>query len=287
MAKKTPPRKDGSKRAGLIAAGVTLVAYALIFPFHKLGHFTIGGTLAALAGWVVKTMATPLKGLDKNAQSREALSVTIIEDEYARGVVEKGVEMLDALKAERDALNEYVFTRRIDETRAGLDKVLRHIVEDPDKAHRIRRMNSYYLPTALKLLQGYRSAKQQGASYMAVSATREDVLTTLDQLNSALAQVLDNMLKDDLEDMDIEIDVFEQMLKSDGLLQDEVTAALAQSAQAAAAETPRARPTAPANSTSPASASARQLSQGTPVLKIPHTPAVPEISPANPNKTKV
>ena len=241
MAKKETRKKDNSKLAGAVAFGATLLLYAAIFPFNKLGHFIIGGGLAALAGWVVKTMATPMKGLDKNAKSKEALNVTIIEDEYARGVVEKGVAMLDALKAEKIAINEYVFTRRIDEIRQCLDKVLRCIIDDPDKAHRFRKMNSYYLPTAVKLLQGYRSAKGQGASYMAVSSTREDVLSTLDQLRDALAKVLDGMLKDDLEDMDIEIDVFERMLKSDGLQEDEVTESLRQSAHAAAKEVPVAK----------------------------------------------
>ena len=346
MARKTR-KKDNSKKAGLIAFGVTLLAYALIFPFNKLGHFIIGGGLAALAGWVVKTMATPMKGLDKNAKSKAALDVTIIEDEYARGVVEKGVEMLDALKTERDAINEYVFTRRINQTRESLDKVLRSIIDDPDKAHRIRKMNSYYLPTALKLLQGYRSAKGQGASYMAVSETREDVLATLDKLNEALSTVLDAMLKDDLEDMDIEIDVFERMLKSDGLHEDEVTEGLHQSAHAAAkeipmpqaptvtptvqrepakaaapkaapqpvrqpapAQVPAAQPAAPEHkpegvaldyevtheaavrtpvptlNVPAATASARQMQQGAPVLNVPDSPAAPDFADAYRNETQ-
>lgn len=332
MANKNNRSKNNGKKAGLIAAGVTLLAYALIFPFNKIGHFLIGGALSAIAGWVVKTMATPLKGLDKNAQTKSTLDVTIIEDEYARGVVETGVEMLDSLKAERIAINESVFSRRIDETRAALDKVLRQIIEDPDKAHRIRKMNSYYLPTAIKLLQGYRSAKQQGASYMTVSATREDVLSTLDQLNAALAQVLDNMLKDDLEDMDIEIDVFEQMLKSDGLKEDHVTRELRQSAHQAAKEipmgkSPTVKPTVPVqtkplqqtastvsrdaeykpeavtldyqapamhSSNTPvptlnvpgASASARQLAEGTPILHMPESPAAPDLSDAHQRTSK-
>ena len=259
MAKKTK-KKNNSKKAGLIAFGATLLAYALIFPFHKIGHFITGGLLAAAAGWVVKTMATPMKGLDKNAKSKAALDVTIIEDEYARGVVEKGVEMLDRFKTERDAVNEYVFTRRINEIRENLDKVLRQIIDDPDKAHRIRKMNSYYLPTALKLLEGYRSAKQQGASYMTVAQTREDVLSTLDQLSEALADVLDKMIQDDLEDMDIEIDVFERMLKSDGFAEDDVTESLRQSAHAAAKEIPMA---------APMTATAQQLQKGAPVLNMP------------------
>lgn len=283
MAKKSN-KKNNSKKAGLIAAGVTLLMYALLFPFHKLGHFMIGGALAAVAGWVVKTMATPMQGLDKNAKSKAAMDVTIIEDEYARGLVENGVQMLDALKAERDALNESVFTRRIDQTRANLDRVLRHIIDDPGKAHRIRKMNSYYLPTAIKLLQSYRSAKRQGASYMTIAQTREDVLATLDQLNDALVRLLDNMVKDDLEDLDIEIDVFEQMLKSDGLKEDEVTAQLRQSAHAAARETPVC--SAPSMTRPAASASARQMAEGTPVLHVPHSPAAPDYTAGSQHQSK-
>lgn len=320
MARKQTRKRDNSTKAGLIAFGVTLLAYALIFNLHKPLDFIIGGGLSALAAWVVKTMATPMKGLDKNAKAKEALDVTIIDDEYARGVVEKGVDMLDALKTERDAINEYVFTRRINETRENLDKVLRNIIEAPDKAHRIRRMNSYYLPTAIKLLQSYRSAKQQGTSFMTMSQTREDVLDTLDKLNEALATILDAMLKDDLEDMDIEIDVFERMLKSDGLQTDEVTQSLRQSAHEAAREIPMSqapsvKPTVPqaapaqapapqpaaAKETAPvsdapaatvpvlnvpATASARQLNEGTPVLHVPQAPAAPDYSPDLKTETK-
>ena len=349
MARKTK-QKDNSKKAGLIAFGGTLLVYALIFPFYKLSHFITGGLIAAAAGWVVKTMATPMKGLDKNAKSKAALDTAVIEDEYARGVVVKGVEMLDRFKAERDAINEYVFTRRINDIRANLDKVLRQIIDDPDKAHRIRKMNSYYLPTALKLLESYRSAKAQGASYMAVSNTREDVLSTLDQLSNALSQVLEAMIKDDLEDMDIEIDVFERMLKSDGLQEDELTEGMRESAHAAAKEIPMSKaptvqPTVPVekpaakpsqqpaaqpvekNAEQPAeapmaeaaqpehipegvtldyeaqtaqrektpvpylyvpaaTASARQLSEGTPVLRVPESPTAPDFSDAFQQDTK-
>lgn len=288
MAKKTSKKKDNSKKAGLIAFGATLIAYALLFPFHKLGHFLIGGGLAVLAGWVVKTMATPMQGLDKNARSKAAMDVTIIEDEYARGIVEKGVEMLDAFKAERNAINEYVFTRRIDELRENLDKALRNVIEEPDEARYLRKMNSYFLPTTLKLLQSYRSAKNQGASYMTISQTREDVLGMLDKLNEALRTTLDTMLQNDLEDMDIEIDVFDRMLKSDGLQEDEVTQSLRQSAHAAAkdipvSKAPTVKPTAsvqnqPAQQVPAGTASARQLQQGAPVLKVPDSPIAPDFS---------
>ena len=270
MARKTTKKKGNGTLAGLIAFGATLLLYALIFSLHKPSDFMLGGGLSLLAGWVVKTMATPLPGLDKNAKSKETLNVTIIEDEYARDMVEKGVAMLDAFKNQRDSIHESVFSRRIDELRKNLDQVLRNVIEDPDEARYLRKINSYYLPTTLKLLESYRSAKAQGASYTVIASTRENVLGMLDKLNEALTVTLDTMLKNDLEDMEIEIDVFDQMLKADGLTEDEVTAPLRQSAHAAAKEMPI--------TGQPATASARQLQQGAPVLNVPTPPAAPDFA---------
>ena len=269
MAKKTKKKGSGAL-AGMIAFGVTLLIYAMIFSFHKLSDFLLGGGLALLAGWVVKTMATPLPGLDKNAKSKEKLNVTIIEDEYARSMVEQGVAMLDAFRQQRDAIHESVFTRRIDELRKNLDQTLRNVIEEPDEARHLRKLNSYYLPTTLKLLESYRSAKSQGASYTVIAQTRENVLGMLDKLNEALAATLDTMLKNDLEDMEIEIDVFDQMLKADGLAEDEVTSPLRQSAQAAARDVPI--------TGQPATASTRQLQNGAPVLNVPTAPSAPDFT---------
>ncbi len=273
MAKTTTKKQSSGTLAGLVGFGATLLLYALIFSLHKPSDFLLGGGLSLLAGWIVKTMATPLQGLDKNAKSKEALNVTIIEDEQVRTMVEKGVEMLDAFKRQRDAVNESVFTRRIDELRKNLDKVLRNVIEQPEEARHLRKLNSYYLPTALKMLEGYRSAKAQGTSYMVISETRQNVLGMLDKLNEALAATLDTMLKNDLEDMEIEIDVFDQMLKADGLAEDDVTAPLRQSAHAAAKDMPI--------TGQPLSASARQLQQGAPVLNVPTASAAHDLPQSN------
>ena len=341
MAKKKNVRQDRSKLVGGVAFGGTLALYVLLFK-PGLAGLIIGGGLACMVGLIAKIMATPLKGLDKNAQSQEALQAAVIEDDYARSMVETGVEMLDALKAERNAINEYVFTRRLNDLRGNLDKLLRQVIDAPDQAHHLRKLNTYYFPTAVKLLQGYRTAKSQGASYMTMSATREDILSMLDKLIDATNKLQNTMLQNNLEDMDIEIDVFDRMLKSDGLAEDEVTSELRQSAHAAAKEIPMSKapevkptahapqatpkpvrqtvqPQAPVQQAAPvkpvqqpapehkpegvyldyqvqaketastpvpvlqvpaATASARQLQQGTPVLTMPDAPAAPDFADA-------
>lgn len=259
-------KKDNSLKAGLIAFGATLLGYAGIFGFHSLGGLLIGAGVSLVVGSVVKAMATPMKGLETSGGKAVKNIVTDeIEDEYARKIVEDGIANMNELRLARDAVNEYVFTRRINELSVNFRKLLEQVQKDPAKASRIRKMNTYYLPTAVKVLNNYRQAKADGLSYMQVSSTREEILEMLDQLLTATQQCYDTMIQDSLTDMDIELDVFEQMLKNDGMLENELTQDMKASAQAAA----KAAQAQPAAAEQPATASAQQLQQGAPVLKMP------------------
>ncbi len=294
MAKKSTKRRDG-KTAGLIAGGAAFLLYAATLGFHGPLSLMVGAGIAAVVGSIIKIMATPMKGLDKNAKARDEMAEAVIEDEYAREVVEAGVKMLDQLKAARDGINEYVFSRRIDELRAAFDQLLRAVIEDPDKAGRIRKFNTYYFPTALKMLGAYQQKKVKGTSYMAMSATREDILNMLDDLTAATKKLHGTMLQADLEEMDVEMDVFDRMLKSDGLTEDELVEDMRTAAHQAAKDipmskapgakpvaAPAAQPEAPQERTPapvlnvPMTASAAQLSEGTPVLEMPELPHAPD-----------
>ena len=95
MAKKTAPRKknrkDNSLKAGIIAFGATLLAYASLFKFHRLSDFLLGGGIALLVSSIVKAMATPMKGLDKTADAAPTLDTESVVDDYARELVESGI----------------------------------------------------------------------------------------------------------------------------------------------------------------------------------------------------
>ncbi len=268
MAKKNG-KKDKSLFAGAIAFGATLLGYASIFPFHRPIHFLIGGGLSLLVGLAVKTMSTPMKGLDKAKNAVPAVSAEDIPDEYARGIVQAGIENMNQLRQARDAVNEYVFTRRINALSVNFRKLLEAVEKDNGKAARLRKLNTYYLPTCIKLLNSYRDAKKQGTSYMQISSTREDILGTLDKLLEATQSMYDAMVKDDLTDMDVEIDVLEQMLKNDGMIENELTQGMKESAHAAARQSAAAPQSAPVET---ATATAQQLQQGAPILQMPDPP---------------
>lgn len=272
MAKATPgKKKDNSRKAGMIAFGATLLGIAGIFGFHSLSGLLIGAGVSLIVGSVVKIMATPLKGLETSGgKAVQSMATEDIQDEYARKIVSDGIANMNQLRLARDAVNEYVFTRRINDLSVNFRKLLEQVQKDPMKASRIRKLNTYYLPTAVKMLNRYRDAKVQGMSYQQISSTRNEILEMLDQLLEATQNCYDGMVQDQLADMDIELDVFEQMLKNDGMIDNDLTDDLKQSAQAAARDACD-KPVAQPRSQSAPTAAAQQLRQGAPVLNVPDT----------------
>lgn len=241
MARKHPykpsQKKDNSRRNGIIAFGVSLLAYAALFSFHKLSDFLLGGGIALLVATLIKTMTTPMKGLEAPSRS-DGIMPDQVQDEYARNTVIKGLELLEEIRTERDAINEYIFTRRLTELAEGYAELLNRVVADHDKATHLRKLNSYYLPTLVKLLQSYRDAKGQDTSYMEISATREDILKTIEQLISAVKTLKKKMVKSNLESIDIKIEVLEDILRADGYIEDKETGEMRRSAEEASARMP-------------------------------------------------
>ncbi|MBE5796857.1 MAG: hypothetical protein E7327_05690 [Clostridiales bacterium] len=237
-------KKDNSLRNAIITFGVSLLGYASLFRFHKLSDFLIGGGIALIAASLIKVMTTPLKGLNPTDHS-DQLDPENVEDEYARNTIVRGLELLSELRAERDAINEYVFTRRLNDLASSYAELLNKVVANHDKATHLRKLNSYYIPTAVKLLQSYREAKSAGTSYMEIQTTRDNILKSLDQLISATNTLRKKMLKSNLESIDIKVEVLEDILKADGYIEDEQTAAMRKSAESAARQIPLSQQTTP------------------------------------------
>ena len=283
MASKTSikkAKKDNSRRNAVITFCVVLLGYAAIFGLHKVSDFLLGGGISLLIAGLVKIMTTPMKGLEAPSTS-DGIVPEKMEDDYARSTVVTGLELLEELRKHRDSIGETAFTRRINDFAAAYGDLLNRVVADHDKASYLRKLNSYYLPTLNKLLQSYREAKGHGATYSDISATRDDLLKTLEQLLGAAKTLQQEMVKLNLETMDIKIEVLEDILRADGYIPDEAEEMMRTSAQEAAAQQAAAQqakkpapavtmePTSPILQNSSPTATARQMQQGAPVLQVP------------------
>ena len=234
MAKKPPERKkkDHSRRNGTLAGLITIFAYANIFGLTGFTSFVGCGLLALLIGSVVRVATAPMKGIEA-PRSSNAIRTDDVEDVYAKNMIATGLEHLEQLGRERNAINETIFTRRINEFIAVFRDMLNIVVKDYSKASSLRKMNTYYIPTIIKLLQSYREAKSQGTSYTEISPAREKLLKTLDELVQAGRNIKKSMIRTKLDRLNDTREVLEDMLRADGYIEDEETTELRESAEAA------------------------------------------------------
>lgn len=230
-------KKDNSNRNAILAFLFTLIALCNMFGMHKAGNFMICGLLSLLVAVIIKIATSPMKGIEAPTSST-GIIVDDVEDEYAKDMIATGMELLEQLARERDAISEHIFTRRINDFISVFRDMLNIVVKDYSKAPHLRKMNTYYIPTIIKLLHAYLDAKGQGASYMEINTTRDKLLKTLDQLVQAARNVKKSMIRSQLETLDIKRDVLDDMLVADGYIEDEEMAGLRQSAAAAARELP-------------------------------------------------
>ena len=222
---KKPDMKDQKKRkgrkAGIIAAGVTVVLYALLFPLYRVADFVICGLLALLAGKVIGAMGEGLDLTTHNKQDQKAQPKPVEElplsgNGEADAVIAKGQEMLHTIRAENDAITDEVLSGQMDELERLCVQIFTTVAEKPQKAPQIRKFMNYYLPTTLKMLASYRTMNDRGVSVTDMTEARATTIRGMGMVLTACQKQLDNLYKDTMLDVSTDIDVLEQMLKRDG-----------------------------------------------------------------------
>ena len=272
MSKSAKKNKKETKAviAGQIAFWVSFLG-VLCLPLPGFWRFVGGLAIGSGVKKLIETMATPLEGLHtENGERVKEEPVTQVgtpEDQRAKEVVANGLELLSQIAAERDAIDEYVMTRRLKDLDELVRKMLQTVVDDPNEVSRLRKFMGYYLPTTLKLLQSYRTMKSRGVSYSEMTATRENLIHALDMILQAAQKQLDAMYKDDMLDMSADVDVLEQMLHRDGYMESVLSESLKEANRQQDASVPYS--TRQADLHTSGTAAARQMAQGAPVLKMP------------------
>ena len=85
----------------------------------------------------------------------------------------------------------------------------------------MRKFMDYYLPTSLKLLNTYAELDRQGIEGENITESKRRTEQTMDTLVDAFENQLDRLFASDALDVSTDIDVMQNMLRADGLTEDE------------------------------------------------------------------
>lgn len=97
-------------------------------------------------------------------------------------------------------------------------KILDSLKEKPKKMKQVRKFVDYYLPFTLKILDQYDKVENQSLTSQESKEFMERVERMLGRVNTACEAQLNNMYDLDIIDTNADIKVFETMLKTDGLV---------------------------------------------------------------------
>ena len=141
--------------------------------------------------------------------------------------IDRMVEEMDKSIDEMKRLDEVIEDERLSEQIVHLEsvteKIVEYIIKHPKKKKTMGKFFDYYLPTTIKLLKSYEHMNDAGISGTNIDSTKEKVENMMDMALAAFDKQLDALYADEALDVSTDITVMQNMLKSEGLTEDDIT----------------------------------------------------------------
>ena len=211
-------KKNNNSKAFVISCltiGAVVVLFSLIFKLYRWQHYLIAAGVALLAGRIVYIMA---QGLDTSKQAPAQQPIPKTGNSAVDTLVDKGQEMMAQIRRENDLIPDAELSSQMDQLEDVANRIFRTVAEKPDKAPQIRRFMDYYMPTTLKMLEGYRKMDERQVKGQEAQATRAQIREAMSTVLKAFDKQLNALYQDDMLDLSTDIDVMETMLRQDGLI---------------------------------------------------------------------
>lgn len=188
-----------------ITAALVIIC-GLIFPLYRIWGILVSAAVC-LIGYLIA------KGIFKD----KVVQIEIAP-EYKTGVPEldKSLSEADAHIVALRKLNERIpdenVTAAIDRMVKAGDGILAELSKNPTKARSMRRFLTYYLPTSVKLMEGY--AMQQEAGYQGenLKEIKERIETNAETIARSFETSLDSLYAGEAIDISSDIAVLDSMV---------------------------------------------------------------------------
>jgi hypothetical protein len=199
---------------GLLAAGVTALGYAAIFPLYRWPHYLLMVSAVLVVGRMAQIMGS---GLDTSQKAPAMDDLPLTGNEQVDRLVKRGRDILAQIRQENERIPSATLSGQMDQLDTIANKIFRTVIEQPAKAPQIRRFMDYYLPTTLKMLQSYRLMDERKLQGQDADKLRSKIESAMEVVVGAFQKQLDTLYKNDFLDISTDIDVLETMLKQDNL----------------------------------------------------------------------
>ena len=192
---------------------------SIIFPVYKLWALILTAVLSGIASYLTYMVLSSQKpSAEEIKQEQENISYGPKVDP----IVKEGRMALAEMGRLYKSIEKPEIRSRINELMQITDKIIQDAIEDPSDVPQIKQFMNYYLPTTLKLLDV--RAKIEGE--ISTGKSKEiagRISEAISQVQTALHKQLDALNEYRFIDLESEMDVLSDMLRSEGLTEEEKT----------------------------------------------------------------
>lgn len=205
MANKRTVTMIGNIISGIIG-GVIFLGF-LIF-FKNIIFALIAGAVAYLAGFL---MFGTKKSRDID------ISMYGITDEELKKVLTDGLTKMQIMIEYKNKIKNQAVKQKVNNICQIVKEIFDDIKKDPQDIKAARQFLSYYLDATIKILRKYTELSSHRIQSSEMASTLSKTENLLDTIKKAFEKQLANLLSNDVMDLDTEVKVLNQTLRSEGL----------------------------------------------------------------------
>lgn len=152
-----------------------------------------------------------------NTDSGQASGLSEQEAEL-NAMIAEGMECIGKLRALNDKIPGEIISVKLSRLEHLLKDLFDSVREHPEQMHRMHKLMDYYLPTTLKLVEAYEEFDRVSVPGDDIIAAKAEIENTLDTINQAFTELLNNLFQDAVLDATTDAQVLKTMLAREGLM---------------------------------------------------------------------
>lgn len=138
-------------------------------------------------------------------------------------MVAEGMECIRKLRDMNDAIEGEVISAKLYRLENLLKEIFDKVREYPDQMSQMHKLMDYYLPTTLKLVEAYKEFDEVSVPGEDILSAKAQIEKTLDTINAAFAELLNNLFRNRVFDVTTDAQVLETMLVQEGLARESIS----------------------------------------------------------------
>lgn len=158
---------------------------------------------------------------DKTQSSDNAApEISDTQNAELNSMITEGMECIRKLRELNDRIPGEAISAKLFRLESLLKEIFNSIREHPEQMHRMHKLMNYYLPTTLKLVEAYEEFDRVSAPGDEIIAAKAEIENTLDTINQAFTELLNNLFQDTVVDATTDAQVLKTMLAREGLMKE-------------------------------------------------------------------